>query len=81
MQMQYSPSIYMTEEMFEGIDDRRTVKIPRSEWIRGAIEIRFLLQDLADEHDVELDEEWVRAAAEEYLAENDPDAHPPKAEP
>ena len=74
-----------TVSLPDGLDERVRAAGERGEsysaFVQDAMRVTLEIEEVADEQGVELDEEWVREAVEQYLAENDPDAHPPKAEP
>lgn len=42
------PSISMPDDVQSEVDDRRHSTKPRSEWVREAIVVRFLLEDSGD---------------------------------
>jgi metal-responsive CopG/Arc/MetJ family transcriptional regulator len=75
------PTVSVPDELLEQVHGQLRGMETRSGWLREAIRYRLTIDSIADEFDADLDEEAVSEAIEQYLAENDLDDSPPKAEP
>jgi hypothetical protein len=63
------PSIVMPDAMLETIDTQPGNS--RSEWVRGAVDRRFFIEELEADADDELPADWWQDALEEYLSDRE----------
>ena len=75
------PTVSIPDELLEQVHDQLRGMETRSGWLREAIRYRLTIDSIAEEHDADLNEKDVGEALRQYLAENDLDDSPPKAEP
>ena len=74
-------TVWVPDDLDERVKEEGERGESYSSFVQDSMRAGLVLEEVADGHGAELDEEWVRAAAEKYLAENGLNDSPPKTEP